>query len=123
MQSEYTKIVIVDDNPTNLRAGKNVLSEQYEVYTTPSAKKLFELLKDVKPALILLDIEMPEMDGFATIEILKSKPETKTIPVIFVTGKNDPENEKKGIALGAADYIKKPFDPQQLIDRVALNLK
>jgi putative two-component system response regulator len=112
----------VDDNPSNLRAGKNVLSEKYEVYTAPSAAKLFDLLADVTPALILLDIDMPEMNGYEAIKILKSKDETKHIPVIFLTAKTDTENELEGLDLGAIDYITKPFQPPLLLKRMEVHL-
>ena len=115
MENEKPLIILVDDNPANLRIGKNVLSEKYTVATAPSAAKLFSLLENNHPAVILLDIDMPEMDGYGAIEILKSKPETKTIPVIFLTGMADSREEEKGRALGAVDYITKPFDPQALI--------
>jgi DNA-binding response OmpR family regulator len=122
MEAENRKIVVVDDNPSNLRAGKNVLSEEYEVFTAPSAAKLFDLLADIKPALILLDIEMPEMDGYEAMRILKSREDTRDIPVIFLTGKTDSENEIEGLSLGAADYITKPFVPPLLLKRVETHL-
>jgi putative two-component system response regulator len=112
----------VDDNPSNLRTGKNVLSEKYEVYTVPSAAKLFELLDDIKPAMILLDIEMPEMNGYEAIKILKAKESTRDIPVIFLTGKTTTENELEGLELGAIDYITKPFMPPLLLKRIEVHL-
>ena len=114
MENNKKLIILVDDNPANLRIGKNVLSEKYSVATAPSAEKLFQLLEKNHPSLILLDINMPDMDGYQTIEILKSKPEYKDIPVIFLTGMTDEQDEEKGRALGALDYIIKPFDPPKL---------
>ena len=108
-------IILVDDNPANLQIGKNVLSEKYAIATSPSAAKLFKLLENNQPALILLDIDMPEMDGYSAIEILKSTQKTKDIPVIFLTGMTDSCNEEKGRMLGAVDYIIKPFDPPALL--------
>jgi putative two-component system response regulator len=122
MEITNSKIILVDDNPSNLRAGKNVLAEKYEVYTVPSAAKLFSLLEDIKPAMILLDIEMPEMNGYETIKILKGKKETESIPVIFLTGKTDPDNELAGLSLGAIDYITKPFMPPLLLKRIEVHL-
>jgi putative two-component system response regulator len=122
MENNYEKLILVDDNPSNLRAGKNVLSERYEVYTAPSAAKLFDILKDIKPGMILLDIEMPEMNGYEAIKILKSKEETRDIPVIFLTGKTDTENELEGLDLGAIDYITKPFVPPLLLKRIEVHL-
>ena len=121
MENEKKLVIIVDDNPANLRIGKNVLSEKYTVATAPSAAKMFDLLVNNRPAVILLDIDMPEMDGFEAIKILKSKPEIKDIPVIFLTGLSDSQDETKGRSLGAADYITKPFEPAELIACVEKN--
>ena len=115
MADDKKLIFLVDDNPANLRIGKNVLSEQYIVATAPSAAKLFTLLEKNKPALILLDIDMPEINGYDAIEILKSGAETKNIPVVFLTGMADSQDEEKGRKLGAIDYILKPFNPELLI--------
>jgi CheY-like chemotaxis protein len=115
MESSKKLIILVDDNPANLKIGKNVLSEKYTVATAPSAAKLFKLLENNHPVLILLDVDMPEMDGYKAIELLKLKHETRDIPVIFLTGMADPRNEEKGRALGAVDYMTKPFDPPALI--------
>jgi putative two-component system response regulator len=122
MEENNKKIILVDDNPSNLRTGKNVLSEKYEVYTAPSAAKLFSFLNDIKPALILLDINMPEMNGYEAIKVLKAKDNTKDIPVIFLTGKTDAENELTGLDLGAIDYITKPFMPPLLLKRIEVHL-
>lgn len=115
MQNNKQLILLVDDNPANLRIGKNVLSEKYSVATAPSAQKLFDLLKTNHPVLILLDIDMPEADGYTAIKILKSDTKTKDIPVIFLTGMSDSVDEEKGRTLGAVDYITKPFDPPALL--------
>jgi class 3 adenylate cyclase len=120
--NQYNKIILVDDNPSNLRTGKNVLSEKYEVYTAPSAAKMFEILADVKPAMILLDIEMPDMNGYEAIKLLKAREDTKHIPVMFLTGKTDTENELEGLNLGAVDYITKPFQPVLLLKRIEVHL-
>ncbi|GHV45099.1 two-component system response regulator [Spirochaetia bacterium] len=123
METERKLIVLVDDDLSNLRIGRNALSDAYEVYTVPSAEKLFELLKKYTPHLILLDIDMPGMDGYQAIGILKSHEETRDIPVIFLTGKSNPDNELKGLELGAIDYITKPFVSKLLNKRVELHLR
>ena len=115
MESEKKLVILVDDNPANLRIGKNVLSKMYTVATAPSAEKMFSLLENNSPAVILLDIDMPEMNGYEAIKILKSRPETKDIPVVFLTGMANAQDEEKGRALGAADYVTKPFSPSALI--------
>ncbi|GMO49458.1 MAG: hypothetical protein Pg6C_12040 [Treponemataceae bacterium] len=117
-----SKIILVDDNPANLRAGKNVLIGKYEVFTAPSAKKMFELLNEIAPVMILLDIEMPEMNGYEAITELKKQPRTRDIPVIFLTGKTDAANELEGLNLGAIDYITKPFVPPLLLKRIEMHL-
>jgi putative two-component system response regulator len=122
LEKNYDKVILVDDNPSNLRTGKNVLSEKYEVYTAPSAAKLFDLLQDIKPAMILLDIEMPKMNGYEAIKILKANEKTNDIPVIFLTGKTDTDNELEGLDLGAIDYITKPFQPALLLKRIEVHL-
>jgi putative two-component system response regulator len=115
-------VMIVDDNIANLRIAKNSLADFYDVFTVPSAAKMFDLLTRKKPELILLDIDMPEMDGYEAIKVLKSAPDTRDIPVIFLTGMSSPENELKGLSLGAIDYISKPFMPQLLRKRVELHI-
>ncbi|MDR2028351.1 MAG: response regulator [Treponema sp.] len=115
-------IFLVDDNMTNLTTGKNMLKDRYDVFSIPSGIKLFEMLKKVSPDLILLDIEMPEMDGYETLKRLKAENKTKDIPVIFLTARNDPGSELEGLSLGAIDYIAKPFSPPLLLRRLENHL-
>jgi putative two-component system response regulator len=122
MEEQKALIILADDNPANLRIIKNVLTEKYFTSTAHTTKKLFELLENNFPAMILLDIEMPEMDGYETINILKSKPETKDIPVIFLTGRTESDDELKGLSLGAIDYITKPIQPLLLLKRIEVHL-
>lgn len=123
-QSVFDKklVLLVDDNLANLQAGKNVLSEKYRVATAPSAEKMFTLLEKNYPAIILLDINMPEMNGYEAIKILKSRQDTKDIPVIFLTAKNNEDDELEGLNYGAVDYITKPFKPALLLKRIELHL-
>ena len=122
MSNKREKIIIVDDIATNLTVGKSTLSDKYDVFTAPSGAKLLLLLNRLTPDLILLDIEMPEMDGYEVIEKLKSSEKTMHIPVIFLTGKIDPEHEVKGLSLGAVDYITKPFSRELLLKRIDLHI-
>ena len=122
MESKREIVIVVDDDITNLTVTKNNLTDKYDVFTVPSGEKLFRLLEKVRPALILLDIEMPEMDGYEVIKILKSVERTACIPVVFLTGKHDPESEVKGLDLGAVDYIMKPFSRELLLKRVELHI-
>jgi putative two-component system response regulator len=111
-------IFLVDDNLTNLTTGKTMLKEHYDIFSIPSGAKLFEILEKVMPDLILLDIEMPEMNGYEAIQKLKEDRKTQEIPVIFLTARNDPGSELEGLNLGATDYISKPFSPPLLLKRI-----
>jgi putative two-component system response regulator len=122
MEDQHAVIMLVDDNIANLKIGKNALVDTYDVYTAPSAAKMFELLERNIPSLILLDINMPEMDGYEAIKRLKEKEKTRDIPVIFLTGKDDPDSEFEGLSLGAIDYIAKPFSPPLLRKRIEVHL-
>nr|AGS51591.1 response regulator [uncultured bacterium contig00010] len=122
MEVNKSLIIMVDDNPANLRIGKNVLAEKYTVATAPSAEKLFNLLENNLPVMILLDIDMPDIDGYEAIKILKSKPETKDIPVVFLTGRGETDDELTGLSLGAVDYITKPIQPPLLLKRIEVHL-
>ena len=118
MENTRYKIIMVDDNMANLAMGRNMLKTFYEVYPAPSAGKLFEILDNVVPDLILLDIEMPEMNGYETIKKLKATPCFADIPVVFLTGKTDESSELEGFELGAMDYISKPFSGPLLLKRI-----
>ncbi|MDR2403612.1 MAG: response regulator [Spirochaetaceae bacterium] len=122
MEDQHSVIMLVDDNIANLKIGKNALVDTYDVYTAPSAAKMFELLERNIPSLILLDINMPEMDGYEAIKLLKEKERTRDIPVVFLTGKDDPDSEFEGLSLGAIDYIAKPFSPPLLRKRIEVHL-
>jgi putative two-component system response regulator len=110
--------MLVDDNMANLAIGKNMLREFYEVFPIPSGAKLFEVLERVTPALILLDVMMPEMDGYEAIKRIKADSRWSDIPVIFLTSKNDERSELEGLSLGAIDYVAKPFSAPLLLKRI-----
>jgi putative two-component system response regulator len=112
------KIILVDDNITNLALGRKILKDHYETYPAPSAAKLFEILENVRPDLILLDILMPEMNGYETIKKLKADPRFSDIPVIFITAMSDEIDRQEGFSLGAVDYIAKPFSMPLLLERI-----
>ena len=116
------KIILVDDSIINLEIASSILSGDYIVYTAVSGDKLFRLLDKMIPALILLDIEMPIMDGYQVIKKLKSDNKTARIPVIFLTAADNHESEVKALKEGAVDYIVKPFSPEILKMRVDLHL-
>ncbi|GHS90064.1 response regulator [Synergistales bacterium] len=116
-------IFVVDDNSSNLVAAQQALEGSYKTLTIPSAEKMFKLLEKIVPDLILLDIEMPEMNGFTALEKLKSFDKYKRIPVIFLTANFDAEVEVKGFELGAIDYINKPFSAPVLLKRLETHLE
>ena len=116
-------IFVVDDNEVNRVSAKNALENNYATYSLPSAAKMFTLMKKIVPDLILLDIEMPEMDGFAVLKELKADSRYKAIPVIFLTAKIDPAVEIRGFELGVIDFIGKPFSPPVLIRRIETHLE
>ncbi len=115
-------IMLVDDNQANLNIGKNILKSAYEVYALPSAERLFKFLESVTPDLILLDVLMPGMNGFDVIRLLKADARYAGIPVIFVTARNEEADELEGLALGAVDYVTKPFSAAILYKRVENHL-
>lgn len=115
-------IMLVDDDETSLAIGREILDDRYTVYPIPSGDIFFEIMEKVTPDLILLDIEMPGMDGYEVIKRLKSGPETMEIPVIFLTARSDPGNELEGLSLGAIDYVAKPFSPPLLVQRIENHL-
>ena len=122
MDNDREIIIIVDDDSTNLSVGKSTLSEKYDVFTASSGERLFMLLDKIIPDLILLDIRMPEMDGYEVIKRLKRSKKTMEIPVIFLTSRIDPASEIKGLNLGAVDYITKPFSRELLHKRIDLHI-
>ncbi len=104
------RILIVDDQPSNLKVLANGLKGEYLIQAADSGAKALMLAEKMpQPDLILLDIVMPEMDGFAVIKALKNNPKTQSIPVMFVTALDGSTDEQKGLELGAVDYIAKPF--------------
>ena len=103
-------LLIIDDEKANLRILTHILSPDYNIYTATNGAAGIKIAREYMPDLILLDILMPEMDGYQTLSEIKKNEETRTIPVIFITGLNSDEDEEKGLALDAADYITKPFN-------------
>ncbi len=125
MDYEFQSIVlIVDDIAENIQVLGNILDEHdIEFSYASGGKEALEAIDFNKPDLLLLDINMPEMNGFEVCEKLKKDPATKNIPVIFLTAKTDREDIVKGLTIGAVDYVTKPFNPQELISRVKTHLE
>ncbi|MCL1862501.1 MAG: response regulator [Defluviitaleaceae bacterium] len=106
-------IMAIDDVPENLIILEAILQDNYHIVTADGGATALKLLKEgPEPDLILLDLSMPEMDGFQFLEKIREVPAYNKIPVIFVTGSNDVYSEEKGLDLGAVDYIKKPYEPK-----------
>ena len=122
MSNTRSTIILVDDVQANLTQGRNMLSTFYQVIPAPSAKVMFEILEKVTPDLILLDIEMPEMNGYEALKKLKADERYVSIPVIFLTAKDDTASEVKGFDLGAVDYVTKPFSAPMLLKRIEKEL-
>jgi CheY-like chemotaxis protein len=117
------RILVVDDNPANLRLLAIMLGDHgFTVHTADGAKIAFRFLEAIIPDLILLDVRMPEMDGFQMCERLKADQRTRDIPVIFVSASNDPSDKVKAFHSGGADYILKPLLEEDVLARIANHL-
>ncbi|MCP4398981.1 MAG: response regulator [bacterium] len=118
-----TKILIVDDSPTNLEILSNYLARAgYEIFVKKDGIRALESLEKNHPDIILLDIVMPEIDGFETCRRLKENDVTKDIPIIFMTALSETQDKIKGFKLGAVDYITKPFQKEEVLERVNTHL-
>jgi putative two-component system response regulator len=115
-------IFVVDDSAVNLIKAKQALEGQYDVFTMLSAAKMFYLIEKITPDVILLDIEMPEMDGFTALKKLRENDLTAQIPVIFLTAYSDEARESHGLDMGAVDFIPKPFSTPIVLRRIANHL-
>ena len=109
MHSEKNSILIVDDEALNIKTLTQILEQEYTVYAEKDSLNSLDTAKKLQPDLILLDVVMPNIDGFEVMKNLKADKDTENIPVMFITGLSDAENEIQGFALGAVDYIHKPF--------------
>ncbi|MDR3011800.1 MAG: response regulator [Chitinispirillales bacterium] len=123
MEKNKKSVLVVDDENSNIMALTHILGQKYNVYAVKNGLSAIDAAKKYLPDVILLDIVMPEMDGYAVITALKNSKETQSIPVIFITGLSNPDDEEKGLALGAADYIPKPFSPAIVKLRVHNQIK
>ena len=122
-KSQKPTILVVDDTTDNLDLMGDLLMDDYRVKVANSGKKALEIIQSASPPdLVLLDIMMPEMDGYEVCTILKSSEETKNIPVIFLTAKTNTIDEQKGFEIGAVDYITKPISPAIVMARVKTHL-
>ncbi|MEQ9558111.1 MAG: diguanylate cyclase [Rhodospirillales bacterium] len=116
------KILIVDDAETNLLILSNLLAEEGDVISATDGTQAIALAGSMLPDLILLDVSMPGMDGYEVCRQLKSDPRTRDIPIVFVTGRTDDDDQEKGLSLGAIDYILKPYSPLIVLARIRNHL-
>ena len=124
MNKEISKILIVDDNPKNLQLLGTILEKNnYYVEYAQSGFEALEWIKSEKFDLILLDVMMPEIDGFEVCSIIRKEKEYNNIPIIFLTAKSDKESILKGFKLHAQDYIGKPFDKEELLARIKTHIE
>jgi sigma-B regulation protein RsbU (phosphoserine phosphatase) len=120
---ERKLVLIVDDAPANLQMMRSILKDDFKIRVATSGAKALDLVKaEPHPDLILLDVMMPQMDGYEVCGLLKASPEAKDIPVIFLTGMTEAIDETKGFQVGAVDYIHKPFSPAVVKARVHTHL-
>ena len=116
MDKTHKKVIVVDDVNLHLLSINERLKKHYEIFPALSAEILFELLEHFIPDLILLDLNMPEVDGFAALKKLKEDDRLAPIPVIILTGDKDRQKVRKAMLLGAVDYVIKPFEDEKLIE-------
>ena len=117
-------ILVVDDSPANLEVVCETLSDTgYFVATAINGDRALKRVQTYPPALILLDVQMPKIDGFETCKRLRAEPKTANIPIIFTTALSDGDSKVKGFVLGAVDYITKPFQEQEVLARVKTHLQ
>ena len=121
-RSERPIILIVDDKPENLSVLFSLLDKKYEVLAAENGVIALEIMETSKPDLILLDIMMPEMDGYELCSILKSNDSTKDIPIIFMSALSETTDKVRGLELGAIDYITKPFQKEEVVARIKTHL-
>lgn len=117
------KILCVDDQPINIQILYQIFSDDHEMFMATNGKDALEVCARVVPDLVLLDVMMPDIDGFAVCRLLKQNPATANIPVIFVTAQHDPETETAGLATGAVDFITRPFNASVVRARVHTHIQ
>lgn len=115
-------VLVVDDNRLNIDLLVEILKNDYQLLVALNGERALEIVQDTLPDIILLDIMMPNMNGYDVCKRLKSDPRTEKIPVIFITAKTQTEDEALGLALGAVDYITKPVNPAIVLARIKTHL-
>ena len=116
------RVLVVDDEPVNLAIVSQLLRDEYDVRVANRGRRALELATAAAPDLVLLDIDMPDLDGYHTCEALKALPGCADVPVLFLTSRSDVTDEARGFEVGAVDYILKPISPPVLMARVRTHL-
>jgi sigma-B regulation protein RsbU (phosphoserine phosphatase) len=123
MNAEVKTVLLVDDEPANIEIVNSILHDSYKIRVATNGARALDLANQVPaPDLILLDVMMPGMDGYEVCTRLKAAAQTRDIPVIFLTGQTEIDDETKGFEVGAVDYIHKPFSPAVVKARVRTHL-
>jgi adenylate cyclase len=118
-----SRILVVDDAPANIQSLSSILKQQgYQISVATNGRQALEVLARIRPDLILLDVMMPEMDGFEACALIKASTAWREIPIIFLTAKSDTTDIVRGFELGAVDYVAKPFNAHELLARVNTHL-
>ena len=122
MEEKLGKVLIVDDSKTILKTAKLILQDLYEVYMANSGEMAIDILEKKEMDIILMDVDMPGMNGIETVKIIKQKEETKNIPVVFFTALASKEIVSQCLELDKSGYVIKPYLPEELINRIKVVL-
>jgi CheY-like chemotaxis protein len=122
MPAKIPSVLVVDDSRVNVEILRQILSPEYRSFRACNGQQALDLARAYSPDIILLDVEMPGMDGYQVCAILKTDARTRDIPVIFVTGMDDTESFENGLAAGAAGFLTKPVNPIAVRSQVFIQL-
>jgi len=123
MQEKENSILIIEDDEVSISILTEILSGVYDIHVARNGNDGIDMAQSIIPDLILLDVVMPVMNGYEVIKVLKNEPATQDIPIIFVTAMDKVDDERKGLMLGANDYIHKPFDWLIVMLRVGIQMR
>ncbi len=123
INEKKSKILIVDDTPQNIEVIINILNNEFSLIVAKDGRQALHVIEKLIPDLILLDVSMPEMDGFEVCKLIKNNPNTKDVPIIFLTARAESDDIIKGFMVGGADYVTKPFRIEELKARMNIHLK
>ncbi|MCL2663050.1 MAG: response regulator [Oscillospiraceae bacterium] len=123
MSEIKNSILIVEDSEVSISVLTDILGDSYNLHVARNGLEGIDMARSIIPDLMLLDIILPQMDGYEVIKVLKNEPKTSGIPIIFVTALKSVDDERKGLQLGADDYINKPYDPLVVKLRVDIQMR